>query len=535
MAVSPGPQQQGSDCCVNKSVIQHDDLPAFRLPNELLCQIFSMGTLPPDAATYPALVKKFCNTKRYLAQVCHHWRWVALECPDMWCNVVDLTTGRFWLKRVLKRSRDRSIIVYVLPGTKMEHIALIQPLHALRVRGLYADLRDPDLARHVLGNVHKFEGLKELNLVTKSLPQSFDTAEAPWSRSRPSKRFPLTLRRLYLDGPSIPLPPYRMESLSCLYIGGGYWGIRNTANQWLEKIRYLPGLQDLSLIDCIKKDDAICSSGADYFTSIHNQSSVISLPRLRELQLRGDHTSCGTFFRRLIIPQSCTLRVYTRDADHGPALDALISFLYSGDKSTSPTYPLGKLSLYIEVFARYTHLQIRRNGVVKQDIQIVCLEPKIDDMVSIVQRVFDATYNKFQAYGHFVAATVYISDYLPTCPERCARFVPFLRTLLIPGRIQDLRLSGTVTAYQFFNSVLKFEKNTSRGASITGLTEKATFPSHISLLQVHLDAWIQGCLIALIKQYPRMKMVQLIRCTSPFSELMTCQLGSGVGAQVIVG
>lgn len=465
----------------------------------------------------------------------------------MWCNAIDLAAGSYWIAEVLERSRDRPITVYIVPGTKEERIALIQSLHMRKVRGLYADLRDFNLARKVLRMVQELGGLEELNLVTNFLPGCARIREASWSRRRPAEGFPLNLRRLYLIGPSIPLPSYRVVNLSCLYITK-LWG-QKTAKQWLKAIRYLPGLQDLALIDCIKKDDIT------YLPPLHDDdplapfpSHPVPLPHLRELQLKGDHSACGSFFRELVIPRSCTLRIDTYDASIGPTLDAIVAFLQSnGQPSTSPAYLANNLSLYIKAFVPHTQLQVYQNEIVEQDIRLRYLQhynQRMNIAVSVAQRLLDAMYNRFQTHGGFTTVTVCISNALSTCPQSRTQLATFFCSLVL-GKVRDLRVQGTVSASELFRLLSMTEEGRLRGGNVEvsdnqDISTRNTVPpelQRISLLQVQLNESggsreTSDCLVAFVNKCWWIKVVRLVSCTYPQS---TVDQLSALGVQVTLG
>ena len=207
---------------------QNGEQQISQLPNELLCQIFMMGVLPPHAATYPALLRKFCDTKRYLGQVCYRWRAVELNSPDMWCNAVDLSTGIWWIEEVLKRSQGRSLTVCMPEGTKEENFALV--------------------------------------------------VQTNWSKDTSMPGCLSSLRSLYLTGPSIPLPAHLMFTLTSLYVGHS-WGSR-TSSEWLFSLCNFPNLEELSLINCIKRDNPLFPSSDVKNYDTYLSSHPTHLPRL---------------------------------------------------------------------------------------------------------------------------------------------------------------------------------------------------------------------------------------------------------------
>jgi len=256
---------------------QNGEQQISQLPNELLCQIFMMGVLPPHAATYPALLRKFCDTKRYLGQVCYHWRAVALNSPDMWCNAVDLSTGIWWIEEVLKRSQGRSLTVCMPEGTKEENFALV--VQTNRIQRFFGNVQQPYLASQVLGHLRDLRGLEELQLATCSCSRSrLKVSLRDWSKDTSMPGCLSSLRSLYLTGPSIPLPAHLMFTLTSLYVGHS-WGSR-TSSEWLFSLCNFPNLEELSLINCIKRDNPLFPSSDVKNYDTYLSSHPTHLPRL---------------------------------------------------------------------------------------------------------------------------------------------------------------------------------------------------------------------------------------------------------------
>lgn len=496
---------------------RNEEQPISQLPYELLLQIFTNGVLPPHASRYPALLKKHCSTKRYLAQVCHRWRNVALESPDVWCNAVDLASGSYWIGEVLRRSRGRPINVFIPSGTKEEHIALV--LYTHRIRGLYANIQDPRLARKVLDLLQGLKELEELDLVTCKLPRScLRGRDDGWRDPTPPNDFPWGLRRLYLNGPSIQLPSRQMVTLTCLYVTHP-WGSK-TPFQWLTAIRKFPQLQELSLISCIQADGIVDPSSENEPIPVLSPPLLIPLPHLRELELRGDHSACGAVFRGLKIPSSCVFRLGTQDAAAGPTLNAVVDFLRSDKSCPSPHRSGLTRSLYLKICFSQVYLQVFEEEVVKLSIHLKYIEWHLRQAhasLSIVAELLLAAHARFCGTGGGFG-TLMVS--LPGQPSRknCpnAWLVALQHPLSEMKEVQNLWLQGTITAWEF----LKYLEG--RGAippaATCGVSDPTLFPNLRQITLANVDAeetegiFVPSHLNSLMLRHPKLKVVHLYKC-----------------------
>ncbi|KAF5351653.1 hypothetical protein D9756_007731 [Leucocoprinus leucothites] len=495
-----------------------------RLPNELLCQIFVKGVVPRHAATYPALLGKYCDTKRRLGQVCHRWRTVALDCPDIWCNAVDLSTNILWIGEVLRRSRGWPLTVFMPQGTKEENIALVLRKH--RIRGLFANIQQPYLVKKLVVHVRDLCGLEELDLVTHSHVRSrLRESLNGLSRGRSIPGLLSTLRSLYLTGPSIPLPTYLMPTLTCLYVAHS-WGSKTSA-EWLLSLRNFPNLQELSLVNCISQDHFTFPSSDVEEIPSHSPSNLTQLPRLRELELNGDHLACGAAFRGLAIPSTCVLRMATYDATAGLSLDALVEFLKAGSsrscRAVSPSSPYNR-SLSFKATSTQLYLQVTEEEVVKLSIHLKFDDgfyKEIDTAAFTVQELLSATLLRFKHDGGFSSLTVSLLASTP----RLARWLRGVHgALLLPKEVQTLRLQETMTV----NELLKLVE----GKLVPCSTEKDVISSNgtdntsilpypqlrdITLIRIDFNnkeggPFISQHIVSFISRHADIRHVRLVQC-----------------------
>ncbi|KAF9448206.1 hypothetical protein P691DRAFT_775584 [Macrolepiota fuliginosa MF-IS2] len=531
-------RQQRLEDDVSRLRVCNDQQPVAQLPCELLHQIFLKGSLPPDASKYPALVKKYCTTKRSIAQVCYRWRTIALEYPDMWCSAVDLTDGDRWIGEVLWRSRDRPINVFILPGAKEESITLV--FRTNRIRGLYANVQEPKLARKVLHHIRELGGLEELHACGTSHSRSTGLYESLPEGGSPTA-FPSKLRRLYLNGSSIALPTYTVASLTCLYVTRS-WGSKS-AFEWLTVIRRFPHLQELSLANCIKAEIIAGGSSGEEFISFPFPCRPSPLPHLRELELRGQHYACGAVFRGLVVPSSCVLRLETYDASEGPTLNAVIKFLKSDQSCITSSRSSANRSLYFKASSSQVYLQISQEGAVGLDIHLKYIGRQADISKSTAEKLLVATDLKFQTRGGFSNFTMSISRQFSTTPQFDTWFRIIMNPLLASMGIKSLRLQETTAAYELLR-LLEKEGADVRWGGNNGTTptnnndcSSIPFPGLQQITLAHVDfgnaegIFIPDRLVSFISRHSLMGAVSLVKCKGGRSLVERL---NRLGAEVVV-
>ncbi|CAA7267207.1 unnamed protein product [Cyclocybe aegerita] len=78
------------------------------LPNELLLKIFAFNIeQDPNNPHEPS------RTARYTSQVCHRWRSVSINCPELWAASVDFGDPVLWIDEVIKRAVPSKITMII--------------------------------------------------------------------------------------------------------------------------------------------------------------------------------------------------------------------------------------------------------------------------------------------------------------------------------------------------------------------------------------------------------------------------------------
>ena len=117
--------------------VQNLSLPIHQLPTEVLIDIFSLYTAPPDP--HWTLRDRLAVP---LMAVCRYWREIIRDTPTFWCNITASPKGLAFMNLSLARSATAPITVDV--AYPSEEIVETILLHAHRVRGLYADRLTPN-------------------------------------------------------------------------------------------------------------------------------------------------------------------------------------------------------------------------------------------------------------------------------------------------------------------------------------------------------------------------------------------------------
>ncbi|KAI0050432.1 hypothetical protein FA95DRAFT_1570642 [Auriscalpium vulgare] len=100
--------------------------PTCRLPPELLAMVFSFCE-KNEPWERPSGSSHWIK----VAQVCHHWRQVALDCASLWANI-SLMVGVRWMREMLRRSKHAAISY-----DSLSSVSLRPRKKALLVKNMY--------------------------------------------------------------------------------------------------------------------------------------------------------------------------------------------------------------------------------------------------------------------------------------------------------------------------------------------------------------------------------------------------------------
>ncbi|KAH9052534.1 hypothetical protein EDB87DRAFT_501912 [Lactarius vividus] len=339
-----------------------------RIPPELLGQIFlhyqhtSLGLciLENEKSKYSALYRTALWWVPAVAHVCHHWRTVAFQIPQLWSNIA-LHLGRACAQRMLTLSRATPITVALSDPHPCE--ASIKPVSW----GRLPKPGPPKLDPHEVLAEHLFH-IRELELGACSctarrwvslLQTPAPHLETLWlclNPHRPGslpnialalpKNFLAThprLRRIVLEnallsswapGPS-PLSHLVVLIVTTsgpVLINPASPFITPTHEQILSCLSFMPALEELNLAHCLPP-----------FTPTFSPRTV-SLRRLRALTLQDRVDRCHQMFHSLKIPATAIVKVVSSYASALSSLDFLriLPLLSMHLSQTSAAIPAGK-------------------------------------------------------------------------------------------------------------------------------------------------------------------------------------------------
>ncbi|EPQ55556.1 hypothetical protein GLOTRDRAFT_138451 [Gloeophyllum trabeum ATCC 11539] len=270
-----------------------------RLPPELLAEVFiayaELSTSQHVDQYHGYTVHQYRSRFR-IAQVCHHWREVALQNPRLWA---DISLVRLpCVKEMLARSKEAPLTIRGSMDDSLEGRDLfrcfIGELH--RVRHLNLTVQT-----HILRQFHRSE-LTHMPLL-RSLKLSASYGESPRS-AEPlpfiSTLAPTQLRELDVTG--YPLDSFRMfilPSLTSLSWSGH--SIKSTVSTVLALLRDTPLLCSLAL------SNSPSISGEDLL--LHISERHVDLPHLQRLYIDCDVVPCAEFVAHTSFPVEAAIHL----------------------------------------------------------------------------------------------------------------------------------------------------------------------------------------------------------------------------------
>ncbi|OBZ78077.1 hypothetical protein A0H81_02752 [Grifola frondosa] len=267
-------------------------IPIHRLPNELLARIF----LQVVAATLPSM------RWMVVAQICHHWRAVALSSPRLWSTICSQNIG--CIRVHLRRSRSVPLDISFditrirfdkkLMETVQQFAELVVP-HIHRIRRLYIDSWGPE-AMESLSSALNAPALclTELSLSLRS------------SKSN-------TLAAQFFNG-SAPL----LQSLSLLAMltpsdSPFYCGLLSLELQEcsIKSDEFLRILQACPLLQCLTLRNTGLALSRDINT-YPEPARIVELPRLVNLTIHNQNRGINIAYTlaHLCIPSHASLEIH---------------------------------------------------------------------------------------------------------------------------------------------------------------------------------------------------------------------------------
>ncbi|KAK7051577.1 hypothetical protein VNI00_004556 [Paramarasmius palmivorus] len=270
-----------------RELTQHNmDIPVFRLPPELMAQIFSYCVPSPDSA-YGGL--KWL----YITHVCRRWRIIALEYAPLW-TYIELRHPKL-AETMVERSKTAILSLHTPWYFPMTRDAWQCPMESLQRQlfrlghlslRLYVSTRMEPLVDFVQQLTQSAPLLRSIEIHSSpmlDLPHNFIAHNAP------------LLRHLHLKYTYLPWNSALLSNLTHLdLLGDGQTNIP-TAEQLLRVLRAMPKLEVLAL-------SYVFPDGMD-------RLAEIVLPRLRELRLSGNIGGCEGVLNNIVFPETTVLNL----------------------------------------------------------------------------------------------------------------------------------------------------------------------------------------------------------------------------------
>ncbi|KAJ6485647.1 hypothetical protein C8R45DRAFT_997332 [Mycena sanguinolenta] len=261
--------------------------PISCLPPELLCHIFLFCATSPESRGLGWLV---------LTHVTHHWREVALACPELWANIIF---HRKLAPIMLARSKDFPLVIRVDLDKKTSLKAMdirqnITRLGALDVRGSQSSL-DTFFVDHV-GKLSapRLRSLAVAN-ATVGDPVWLDARVFHGTDDR-RNNFP---RQLRLERAALPWNSPWYNNLTDLYLADLHKAHGPTITMLLSVIITSPLLQHLTLINTQTSVDDLDMYRLFPFT----------LPDLRTIRITEPISVCAHIMTNLTFPSIVTVDI----------------------------------------------------------------------------------------------------------------------------------------------------------------------------------------------------------------------------------
>ncbi|KAJ7245667.1 hypothetical protein B0H12DRAFT_1235778 [Mycena haematopus] len=246
---------------------RHGKLAISRLPPELLAQTFLLVCEASELADYSWIV---CS------HICSYWRQIALDTPDLWSHVVF--TSVEWVRLCIRRSKSSPLIIEAsLADRRVEAlVSAVLKLLAERIGRIAVRFESSHPTILLAGPFPMLTSLWMENNSWWSTPDiPFNSDVDPYPRLRS-----LSLRTNIAFLPPLPA---QLVSLEITSVGDLGWTVFSDALKPLVELEILQ-LKGFPV------------------PPVSTSSSMISLPKLRELHLSASPAYCTQFIQILECP-----------------------------------------------------------------------------------------------------------------------------------------------------------------------------------------------------------------------------------------
>ncbi|KAI0920357.1 hypothetical protein AcW1_002123 [Taiwanofungus camphoratus] len=319
----------------NLDTFRNSTLPISRLPNELLVEIFSHVK---DQVPYMGWIQ--------LTHVCRHWRAAALATQAFWTSInIGAENGLELLRSCLRRSKNALVDVFTRkPVEDPVTVARILSQHAHRIWRMdvleSAKLPMTQFLSQLGFPMPRLEVLK-LGMTSSPLKAQF----APDSCQFPS------LRRLFLVNVAVPWHSSLFSSVARLEMYGLREGGVPSLSSFLDMLE-----------GCAPRLECLTAGQSgpgllDEITKYSMDQRVVSLPRLRWLELHDSSSNVAHLLAHITIPSSTSISLSCPvRANPGSEFTEPLSSIFPRDKSSLPIFSQADaLSLIME----YDHIELK--------------------------------------------------------------------------------------------------------------------------------------------------------------------------------
>ncbi|TCD70155.1 hypothetical protein EIP91_004625 [Steccherinum ochraceum] len=351
LATAPAvtPSCQHHDVIVLLKIHLNALLPISRLPNEILAEMFLHYKAAMRLHHRRPGARAGADALAWLAitHVCHHWRGLALDTPELWTSfsVGGRDDETDFVSSMLARSKHMPLSVQASLYKDSNHTSLETVLHDLhRIDSLDLELAPQiqDQLRDAVPAVAPL--LQSLTISTTErgssmvgpMPTLFDHCEFPALRELEVTGFRLSWTSGFLA------PSLTALKVTC-------WGRYSAPwTPMLEAISRMPMLEHIELSGSVT-----LASPADHY-SPNPPRTPVTLAHLRYLSLTSGNISITHVFDSLLIPASCQVSLCLRACDVAgsaslaPVRDAVLSKL-SGRTTIGPVKPFKTFSVWKEL------------------------------------------------------------------------------------------------------------------------------------------------------------------------------------------
>ncbi|KAJ7504438.1 hypothetical protein B0H11DRAFT_2273569 [Mycena galericulata] len=295
----------------------------FRLPNEILSEIFQFTCAASELTDRSDVL-------RYVSQVCHRWRHVALACGQLWTQADYQFDHPEWIREQLHRSANIPVIVkahfpmHSNRGIQNLHLALeVAAIHTLDVQA------PPEILDQVLAGLDGHS----LQVLSLFIPWSKMPEDAPY----PGPAFQLTaprLRTLALSNFVVSWDAPIFKNLTHLHLHLQSSAFAPSMTQILGMLICSPLLSELILLHAIESSARLPGP---------ESVSVVSLTRLSSFVFDDDILNHIFLLQHLDIPAHCNLSLKVDNKTK--KLSLLSEMGHAISQLSSSTAEINKLSV----------------------------------------------------------------------------------------------------------------------------------------------------------------------------------------------